>query len=100
MAPNSPRVSPLIPSVMNGGFCTYFLTRENPKKIARSLLTLPPFPSPKSEIGKKRAETGARNPRPKDRNATNFLLETGAPHHLNARECGRFPALGKIRSRD
>jgi hypothetical protein len=30
------------------------------------------LPSPKTEIGKKRAETGAQNPRPKDRNARNF----------------------------
>src|SRR6202007_1259211 len=48
------------------------------------------LPFPKTEIGKKRAETGARKPRPKDRNPGSCRLETSACR-LNPRECGRFP---------
>jgi hypothetical protein len=42
---------------------------------------------------KLRAETGVRNPRPRDDNARNCWPET-APSELNPRECQRFPVLG------
>jgi hypothetical protein len=48
---------------------------------------------------KKASRAGARNPRPKDGNATNCPPETGA-RQPNVRECRRFPAMGKIHPRD
>src|SRR5262245_66348938 len=46
------------------------------------------------EIGKKRAETGTRNPHPKDGNARNCPPEIGA-RELNPRECRWFSPTGK-----
>jgi hypothetical protein len=50
--------------------------------------------SAEMEIGKGRAETGARNPRPKDENARNCRPETGA-RQPNPREDKRFSQTRK-----
>src|ERR1700716_302679 len=50
--------------------------------------------SAETEIGKWRAETGARNPRPKDGNARNCRPETGA-RQPNPREYQRFSQTRK-----
>src|SRR3984893_2265467 len=50
--------------------------------------------SAEMEIGKWRAETGARNPRPKDENARNCRPETGA-RQPNPREDKRFSQTRK-----
>src|SRR5438045_3321680 len=47
------------------------------------------------EIGKWRAETGARNPPRKDRNTKNCRSEAGA-RQPNPRECRGFPPTGKL----
>src|SRR5580704_19088198 len=55
--------------------------------------------SAEMEIGKWRAETGARNPRPKDGNARNCRPETGA-RQPNPREYQRFSQNRKNQPRD
>jgi hypothetical protein len=50
--------------------------------------------TPETEIEKSPAETGARNPPRKSRNARNCRPETGSPQP-NPRECRRFSPTGK-----
>src|SRR6202035_69412 len=68
--------------------------RRSKRWCARGKVRRTSLRSAETEIGKWRAETGARNPRPKDGNARNCPPETGA-RQPNPREDKRFSQTRK-----